>query len=401
MFTRSAASPQVHLHWLRETPSRALEFPASQVLDSPDSLPPSLRTAVLDTGLPVVELHVSPYRHGEAVSFEAWCDALAIRTDAGGRLIATRAADPDPAATIAFHQAMILVLRAVAGDRTPLTLVAEPAPSAVLSQPVPRVHRCQPGGGLAAAPAERTKHYFASYRNVSVAIQLALRQYLPPAQIDSLRTLEDRSVAIPLLVWSAANPAFGRNVDQIGVDVHSKTMMDRAFRHLPVRLVPLLTEAHDILAGNGLDAEALRYYKPSRAEKIAANCRAARRPIHQLFFHERRLIDGFVNFCIQIEAWRKEAGAGTPGRVYRAARAAWEGVEVDIRRLAHRRFHATLGSLLLVEAVQALEAYQASLPSAAAARPAPIRRQRRAAAPTLLGAGGTESPSPSPPRPPR
>lgn len=381
MSTRSAARPQVHLHWLRETPSRALEVPASQVLDSPDSLPPSLRTAVLDTGLPVVELHVSPYRPGEAASLEEWCDGLAIRTDAAGRLIATRAADPDPAATMAYHQAMVLVLRAVTGDQTPLTVVAESAPSAVLAQPAPRVYRCAPGGGLAAAPGERTKHYFPSYRNVSAAIQIALRQCFPPLQLDSVEALANREVALPLLVWSVANPAYGRTVDQIGVDVHNQAMMDRAFRQLRSRLVPLLTDVHAILTSHGIAGDVLRHYNPIRADQIINTCRAARRPLHQFFFQERRLIDGFVNFCIQIEAWRKLTGP----QAYRAARTAWEGVEVDIRRLAHRRFHATLGSLLLVEAVQALEAYQAT----EAERPAPIEKERkpvrRKSVPRVLG----------------
>src|SRR5688572_17447753 len=154
MSNRKSADPQVHLHWVRETPSRALSWPISSSFMSLRPLPRCVRTAVRATGLDTVEVHLPPYRPISAPPLNLWLAGLVFRQDAAGRLIATHADDADPLATMAFHQAMVLVMRAVANDTTPLTLVAECGRSPLLRQPLALRHQCAPDGGLVNAPAE-------------------------------------------------------------------------------------------------------------------------------------------------------------------------------------------------------------------------------------------------------
>lgn len=355
MSHRTTAGPQVHLHWVREAPSRALDFPLSTSLQSLRSLPPCVQSAVRALHLNTVELHLPPYRPSRTRDFEAWLTGLQFRQDAIGRLIATHADDPDPLATMAYHQAMLLVYRAVSGDTTPLTIVAEPPASPLLRRPLARRHHCADRGGLANAPAERSVGYNRSYKGVSAAIQVAIRQAVPPAHISSLRQFADRDHTLALLTWSAAEPAVGRHVDELGVEVLKPNMLNTAFRGLYKNLGPRLEEVRDILIRHHASPFLCDRYKPSEAVPIADGCRRRPRFLNLLFSNEVQLISAFVQFCARIGGWR-ESAANDPNAVFREVRDSWAALEVHIRSFYQRQSHSVLGSILLVEAVRALEA---------------------------------------------
>ena len=354
MSNRSSLAQQVHLHWVRETPSRALELPVSRTLHSLDSLPECVQNAVRATGLPELELHLPPFV-AATVSYEDWCDGLRFRQDAAGRLIASSANDSDPLATMALHQAMTLIFRAIANEETPLTIVAEPGPSAILRQPLAARHVCLPGGGLAAAPAERSRHYDRTYKAISLALQAAIRDSLPPAHVESIAQFEDRQHVHSLLAWSAAAPVVGRTVDQLGLDIFNARMLKRAFDGVPGRLAPRLAEVREILVRHGAPKLIRNSYSPSKAGHISRHCRERSRFLNLLFMNEFRLISAFVHFCTRIGSWR-ERGGQKPKRVYREAREAWAEVEVHIRGFYQRHRHSAIGSVLLLEAVRVLEA---------------------------------------------
>lgn len=356
MSKHSIPDPQVHLHWVRETPSRALELPFSSILTSLDSLPPCVQTAVRATGLSTVELHLPPFRPAETPDLDAWLAGLTFRQDAVGRLIATSSGDPDPLTSMAWHQAILLALRAVTGDTTPLTLVAESAPAAVLPRPLASRHRCAPlHGGLAKAPAERSRHYDQVYKTVSIAIQSAIREWLPPAHVESIGQFEDRQHLLSLLAWSSAEPVTGKSVDQLAVDVFCADRMRRATNGLPRRMARKLDGLHAVLLRHHADPLISNSYKPEEADRLATNYRSRTRFLYLLFSNEVRLITSFVQFCTRIAYWREKA-EGDPAAVYRDIRNHWEVVESVLRRFYQRHSHAALGSLLLLEAVRALEA---------------------------------------------
>jgi hypothetical protein len=349
------ASPQVHLHWVRETPSRVLILPVSTSLPSLDALPPCAQTAVLATGLATVELHLPPYRPIHNPDFDAWLATLVFRQDAAGRLIATCSSDPDPLATMAHHHAVVLALRAVTNDETPLTLVAESPGSPLLRQPMPVRHACAPRGGLLSAPSERSNAYHRCYRAVSLGVQSAIRDYLPPAHIHSLKQFDDRDHILALFAWSASEPIVGRHVDALGVDVLNATSVHRAFSGVQKRITPRLEEVSGILHRHHARPLIRASYNPAKVGPIVRRCQQRKRYLNLLFSNEFRLITALIGFCAQIPSWRNR-GAADPARVYRQVREEWERIELHLRHFYQRRPHGALGSRLLLAAVRALEA---------------------------------------------
>lgn len=355
MSQRLFTAPRVHLHWVRETPSRGLELPVSRTLSDLAALPECVRAAILATGLETVEVHLPPYRPGPFPDLEEWCAALEFRQDAVGRLIATHPANPDPLAVMAFHHAVVLVMRAIHGDTTPLTLVAETGPSPLLPQPLAIRYRCADAGGLASAPAERSHHYNRVYKSLSVAIQRAIRDTFPANHFETVSQLEDRPHCLSLLCWSAAEPVVGRYVDQLGVDIFNTQMLNRACTGMVDRLGRRLEEVRDILLRHRVLPLYSESYHPSRAARVLRHCRKHPQFLHLLFVNEFRLICAFVLFCVRIRGWRA-VGAANPGKVYREIRETWENIEILIRRFYQRRQHSAIGSILLLEAVRTLEA---------------------------------------------
>ena len=355
MSNRTAADPQVHLHWVRETPSRALDFPISSSPQSLKSLPPCVQTAVLATGLATVELHLPPYRPSHSPDLAAWLAKLQFRQNAAGRLIGTPDDDADPRATMAFHQAMVLVMRAVSGDTTPLTIVAEHGLAGILPRPLAARHRCAPDGGLAKAPAERGFGYDRAYKATSIAIQTAVRAAVPPAHIGSIDSFSEPDQTLAILTWGAAAPVTGRHVDELGVEVLKPRMIGVAFYRLPDRLAVRLAEVREILLRHRASPVICDSLKPSRAERLGEQCRRRPKLLNQLFSNEVRLISNFVQFCARISGWRARA-AGNPASIFREVRDSWEGVETIIRHFYLRRPYSALGSILLLEAVRVLEA---------------------------------------------
>ncbi len=355
MSHRYTLDPQVHLHWVRETPSRVLVSPVSQSLDSIERLPPCVQTAVRAVGLPSVELHLPPYRASLDPELPEWFAGLRFRQSALGRLVATHWDDAQSLATQATHQALVLICRAITGDTTPLSLIAESPGSPLLRQPLASRHACARRGGLADAPEERSHNYDRAYKAVAVSIQSALRATVPAAHLQTMDQLEDRPHSMALLAWSAASPVVGRHVDQLGVDVLNSRLLERSFGGMCSRLEPRLAEVWQILTRHGAEPRYRNSYRPNKVEAIVNRYRRGDQFLHLLFANEMRLITAFVRFCVQIQGWRQRA-SGDPAIVYRSIISAWEDVEVHIRAFYQRHPHPAIGAHLLLEAARTLEA---------------------------------------------
>jgi len=355
MTTRFFASPQIHLHWVRETPSRALELPVSETLDSLDALPSCVQNAVRAAGLPAVELHLPPYQPALCPDREAWLAGLTFRFDAVGRLVASPAGEPDTGAWMAFHQAIVLIARAITGDTTPLTLVADAGPAPVLRRPLARRHVCAPRGGLDTAPPECSRDYHRAYKAVSLAAQGALRQTLVSGHLRTLDAFEDRRHVHALLNWSAASPINGRHVDTLGLDVHNPRDFARANAGLTARLAAQLAEIWEILDRHNARPLIRDSYRPRDAVRIAKRVQRESRFFRLLFHNEGRILTAFVRFCARISDWQARS-KGNPAVVYREVRQSWEALECLFRAFYQRQPHPVIGSLLLLEAVRTLEA---------------------------------------------
>ena len=355
MSHRYTLDPQVHLHWVRETPSRVLVSPVSQSINSIDRLPPCVQAAVRAIGQPSVELHLPPHRAALDASLPEWAAGLRFRQSAPGRIVATHCDDGQPLATQATHQAIVLVSRAISGDTTPLTLIAESPEAPLLRRPLSSRHTCAPRGGFINAPAERSHYYDRAYKAVALAIQSSLRATVPAAHLRTLEQLEDRPHSRALLAWSAAAPVVGRHVDQLGVDVLNARLLERSFTGMCARLEPRLAEVWQLLTRHRAEPLYCNSYKPNQTIDIVNRYRRGDTFLHLLFANEMRLINAFVQFCTRIQGWRRQA-AGDPSAVYRSVASAWEEVEVHVRSFYQRQPHPAIGSHLLLEAVRALEA---------------------------------------------
>ncbi|MBI2688654.1 MAG: hypothetical protein HYX27_20315 [Acidobacteria bacterium] len=349
------SAPKIHFHWVRETPSRGLEMPVSQTLTSLETLPPCVQKAVLATGLAEVEVHLPPYLAVTDETCEQWLDSLRFRQDAVGRVNAVSSNDPDPLTSMAFHQAVVLALRAIGGGTTPLTLVAETPASPVLPRQLPKRHVCSPRGALAGAPGERSKHYAYIYRHVSIALQNALREALPGANLPTVDALADIPQAHSLLAWGSAAPVVGRHVDQLAVDVLDRQLIKRACVGMDERFYYALAAVHEVLTRLDAPRAVRDNYDPENAVTALQHCRRYPKVLHLLFANEFRVIQAFVLFCASIEKWRAKA-RGNPAVVYREVRESWKDVESRLRRFYRRQPQCGFGSLLLVEAVRILEA---------------------------------------------
>lgn len=354
MLTRSDAHPRVHLHWVRETPSRGLQSPISQSFDSPAALPAPLREPLYATGLTAIELHLPPYRPSKDYDANTWLKSLHFQQDAAGRLSAVHPFDPAPPVTAAFHQAAVLVSRAITGDTTPLTLLTEPARSPLLRQPLSRRHVCTPCGGWREAPAERSHFYAPVYRAFAQAAQTALRELLYLSHFESVTDFEDRPHSLAMLSWSGASPVIGRYVDQLGVDVLDNQSMARARAGMASRIVEPLAEVYDLLGRHGARPLIRESYNPAKAVAVVRHCH--NHPLHlkQLFQAEKRLLTAFIGLLCRLPSWKDRAN-GNPALIYREFRSAWEDLEVYFRNFYQRRSYPAAASLLVLRSVQVME----------------------------------------------
>jgi hypothetical protein len=340
MPTRTDAAPQVHLHWVRETPSRALEQPVSSTLTSLDGLPPSARQAVADAAPRApngaVELHLPP----AGKSSDLPGGPLSFLSPAPGLVHAHAGYDENPEASRAAHYAVLLVLRAISGDATPLSLFS---PAGVVTVST----------GLAAAPAERSRDYARVYKELSLRLQSAIRAAALPVLLPGV-DWDNRPLTLSLLVWAAAKPVVGAYVDQLAVDVLDGDSVRRAYRGLPLRLAPLLAPVRDALAARRAPAALVEAYSPAQASAIAEYVRRHSRLVDLLFSNERRLITALVHFLSRIPEWR-DAHRDNPLAAYRQIRRAWPAVEAHTRDFYRRRPCHHLAPLVLLEAVRSLQ----------------------------------------------
>ncbi len=343
MPTRNDAAPQVHLHWVRETPSRGLELPVSSTLTSLDGLPPSARQAVA-AAAPLapdgaVELHLPPAGKSSLLP----SGPLSFQSPAPGRLHAVAGFDQTPDATLAFQQAVVLALRAISADSTPLSIFSG-------SDLVPV------SSGLSSAPAERSRRYASVYKTMSLRLQEAIRAAALPVLLPTL-DWDNRSLTLPLLVWAAAKPVVGEHVDQLAVDVLDGDSVRRSFRGLAPRLAPLLASLRDSLAARRAPDSLLAVYAPARASAITDQFRRQSRLVHLLFSNERRLITSLVHFLSRIPDWRDSHHAD-PAAAYREIRSAWARVEGHTRDFYRRCPCLQLGPIVLAEALRSLQSPQ-------------------------------------------
>ena len=206
------------------------------------------------------------------------------------------------------------------------------------------------------APGESGPDFFPTYAAVSVAVQRAVRRWLPYFYFRDPGRYENLGAAWPLVVYQATPPFRGKPRCEFTYDV-----MDcgstRLLRRSTLRgLTATLERIRPLLIAAGRN-KAARFYSPDEAPAILAAVTRQPRLLNALLAADTFLVDALICLGLQGHAFR-EASTRDPAKAAKAlARFAGDFVATFHRRL--RRLYAgedflSLGTLLLIEATRAL-----------------------------------------------
>lgn len=358
----SARGPAaVHLHWVRQTFGHDLILPASRTIEDFIALPKAVGTYLHELPAEAVELHLPPYFTSASVKktvpIEDWAAELQFRRDSAGRIVATHATDPEPAASHALHQAIVLIARAAFGDATPLTIAAEPEVGGILPNPKPISRVCDRGHGLTGAPPERTCDYARTYRILARRLQSGMRQWIPAQHLRSVADFATPQKAVAALAYSVAEPVNGGYVDEMGLSVLNFDLLARALVPVAKRIeAPLrtVTSAFATVPGGEPVVAALC---PRNATRLTAEAIRQRTHLFRLLHNEHSVITAFIQFCSQVEKWA-DALRTNPAMnrgTLKEIRADFGGILDVLATFYQRKQQFSVASLLLVEAVRVLE----------------------------------------------
>lgn len=189
------------------------------------------------------------------------------------------------------------------------------------------------------APNESEPGYFAAWQKVSLALQRALRQWVPEIYFRDAANYEDRPAAYPLLVYEASKMCFGRPRTEFTYDLADPDTLPRAMYMIGQSLQRVLAGVERRLYDEGRP-ELARRYAPIWYEDILRAVRAKPRPLITLLGDEAL----FINAVIDLGSARKlEAVKPFARTANLALRTIYD---MDLR---------TLAPTLLAEATKALQ----------------------------------------------
>ena len=207
------------------------------------------------------------------------------------------------------------------------------------------------GSAWLGTPGERQAAFFPVYARLSVALQRALRTWVPYIYFTDFSRYEDLEAAYPLVVYQASRPCPGAPKFDFTYDVLSPPSMATFFRVAGWQLPKVLARIEQVLLATGNEGTA-QLYSPMLSKKILASVQRRPKLLHSLVAGDALFMNALVNFGCQSRQLRADAGKGL-------ARCADDFVKAchgKLRRLYDGKEFLALGALLLVEATSALNA---------------------------------------------
>lgn len=196
-------------------------------------------------------------------------------------------------------------------------------------------------------PAESAADFFTEISRASVAMQCALRAWLPAAHFRCLDSYADAAVAHPLLAYQCTRPYSGRNRMDYTWDVLSPKTLRSATRFAARPLQNEFDRIQRLLAAAGKpDIE--RLYVPARAGEALAQVLKGRRLLDGLLVADGVLVEEFIRLSSAAR------DLSTPRQLSDAAARFAKGMHTKLRRLYAGADYTWLGPLLLVSALGAL-----------------------------------------------
>jgi hypothetical protein len=197
-------------------------------------------------------------------------------------------------------------------------------------------------------PAERSATFLPTFGRISVALQSALRERVPPVYFQNLGRFRDWKSAYPMLVYQASRPFHGRVRTELTYDVLNPRLMGILFRRAKGNLISLLERTEADLRTGGLP-EVAAHYSSRRAQEIIQTVQrlsTPRRSLYRLVRSESVLIDAVIDLIgLGTLSGRKQA------KKLAVFRKKWQ---FELRRLYPGEDFSALAPALLEAATQAL-----------------------------------------------
>ncbi len=213
------------------------------------------------------------------------------------------------------------------------------------------------------APGEREAEFFPAYARMSVAVQRAVRLWLPYIYFSDIGRYENLGAAFPLVVYQVSRPFNGRPKAEFTYDVLNDARMV-GFRRMAAAALPVEMERIQSLLVQAGRTSTAAYYRPERAPNIVASVKADRsRRLRSLLVADALLVDALVNLGCRGRRLRKQAASDPAAAVKSLSRFAADLASTfhgKLRRLYGGQEFLALGGLLLVEATAALSQAAAS-----------------------------------------
>ena len=148
-------------------------------------------------------------------------------------------------------------------------------------------------GAWTQAPAERDPRYFRCWQRVSLALQDALRQWIPELYFRDESRFEDRGEAFQVLAYAASQPSHGEARTEFTYDVADRATLERALRHTGRRMQAALAPVEGRLRAS--QPELSRRYAPVWFLDVLVAVRARHARLIALLAAESKVIDALID----------------------------------------------------------------------------------------------------------
>ena len=256
----------------------------------------------------------------------------------------------------AVEAALKLVRHAVLGEPLPTLLSIDPnaGRQSLLSRPPTR--QWQPVRGWADAPAEHSGRYIGVYSKVSVAVQTALREWIPCLYFDSIERLEEADLTCGLIAWRASRPAIGKHVDCLAYDVLDRRMMERCFHWIDRNFADELKVLRPFAAKLG--PTRWEAFNPALANRILVRVKRSQRGLYSMLKAEEDIVTQIVKLASMIPRLRAKAATqhrSAAAEVDREVRRTFATIELRLKRFAPKADFSAVAGLVLTVFTETLE----------------------------------------------
>jgi len=144
------------------------------------------------------------------------------------------------------------------------------------------------------APSERDPHYFRTWQRTSVALQKALRQWIPELYFRDASRFEDRRTAYQVIVYAACRPCYGQPRTEFTFDMADPAALTAALRSIGHMTRLALAPIEQRLRAEGR-ADLARRYMPVWHQDIILEVKKQPKLLIRLLASEAKIVDAIID----------------------------------------------------------------------------------------------------------